>query len=219
MVQRPEDAAPVIAVEEGGWHAAEALIVARYQMFTQVYFHHTRRAYDHHLTEALRAILQAEQAASRLERKDAFPPPVSREHLKSYLVWDDWRVLGLLSEGMAGEHGRILQTRNHYRSVWQTPEVPSPEDDAQFSEVQRELGPLVRFIDDARSSWYTFRDKEIPIVKETDRKVVTLSSLSSVVRGLRSVEQRRIYVSPGDRKEAEEIIQRRLQQKGRTQNG
>lgn len=44
VVENPTDGSPVIAVEEGGWHTAEALIIARYEMFTQVYFHHTRRA-------------------------------------------------------------------------------------------------------------------------------------------------------------------------------
>ena len=41
----PEMDAPVLAVEEGGWHASEGFILARYMMFTQVYFHKTRRAY------------------------------------------------------------------------------------------------------------------------------------------------------------------------------
>ncbi|HET6765356.1 MAG TPA: HD domain-containing protein, partial [Longimicrobiaceae bacterium] len=51
MVNDPESG-PRLAVEEGGWHAAEGLIWARYQMFTQVYFHKTRVAYDHHIAGA-----------------------------------------------------------------------------------------------------------------------------------------------------------------------
>src|SRR5690606_27906765 len=47
-----------LVVEEGGWHVAESLVIARYQMFTQVYFHKTRRAYDHHIESAIKAILQ-----------------------------------------------------------------------------------------------------------------------------------------------------------------
>jgi HD superfamily phosphohydrolase len=45
-------AAPRIGVSEGGWHAAEGLILARYFMFTQVYFHKTRVVFDHHLQHA-----------------------------------------------------------------------------------------------------------------------------------------------------------------------
>jgi len=40
---------PRLGVAEGGVHAAEALVLARYYMFTQVYFHKTRVAYDHHI--------------------------------------------------------------------------------------------------------------------------------------------------------------------------
>ena len=50
----PETDAPVLAVEEGGWHASEGFILARYMMFTQVYFHKTRRAYDLHFSEAMK---------------------------------------------------------------------------------------------------------------------------------------------------------------------
>jgi len=36
---RTETDAPVLAIEDGGWHIAESLVIARYQMFAQVYFH------------------------------------------------------------------------------------------------------------------------------------------------------------------------------------
>jgi HD superfamily phosphohydrolase len=36
------DRAPRFGISEGGWHAAEGLVLARYFMFTQVYFHKTR---------------------------------------------------------------------------------------------------------------------------------------------------------------------------------
>lgn len=42
-----------LGIEGGGIHAAEALILARYFMFTQVYFHPVRRIYDIHLKDFL----------------------------------------------------------------------------------------------------------------------------------------------------------------------
>lgn len=42
-----------LAVEEGGLHGAEALLLARYFMYTQVYFHDVRRVYDKHLQQFL----------------------------------------------------------------------------------------------------------------------------------------------------------------------
>lgn len=43
-----------LGIEDGGLHAAEALLLARYFMFVQVYLHHVRRIYDKHLTDFLR---------------------------------------------------------------------------------------------------------------------------------------------------------------------
>jgi len=40
-----------LAVDQGGIHSIEALILARYYMFTQVYCHRTRRIYDIYLKE------------------------------------------------------------------------------------------------------------------------------------------------------------------------
>ena len=44
---------PVIGIEEGGINVAESLLLARYFMFSQVYFHPIRRAYDTHLKDFL----------------------------------------------------------------------------------------------------------------------------------------------------------------------
>ena len=46
-----------LGIEWGGIHTAEALLLARYFMFMQVYFHHVRAAYDLHLQDFLRAWL------------------------------------------------------------------------------------------------------------------------------------------------------------------
>ena len=48
-----ESAEPVIGIEEGGINVAESLLLARYFMFSQVYFHPVRRAYDTHLKDFL----------------------------------------------------------------------------------------------------------------------------------------------------------------------
>jgi uncharacterized protein len=45
---------PWLGVEVGGLEAAEAMSLARYFMYKQVYFHHVRRAYDIHLKDFLK---------------------------------------------------------------------------------------------------------------------------------------------------------------------
>ncbi|MDY0383190.1 HD domain-containing protein [Trichlorobacter sp.] len=47
----------LLGIDEGGIHSAEALLLARYFMYTQLYFHHVRRIYDIHLKEFLKAWL------------------------------------------------------------------------------------------------------------------------------------------------------------------
>ena len=45
---------PALGVEEGGIQSAEALMLARYFMYSQVYFHPIRRIYDIHLKDFLK---------------------------------------------------------------------------------------------------------------------------------------------------------------------
>src|SRR5438309_5128264 len=45
---------PGLGIERGGLESAESLLWARYFMYTQLYFHPTRRIYDMHLMEFLR---------------------------------------------------------------------------------------------------------------------------------------------------------------------
>jgi HD superfamily phosphohydrolase len=45
---------PALGVEEGGIHSAEALMLARYFMYSQVYLHSIRRIYDIHLMDFLK---------------------------------------------------------------------------------------------------------------------------------------------------------------------
>src|SRR5438105_4684148 len=51
-------AEPSLGVEEGGIHSAEALMLARYFMFSQLYLHPVRRIYDIHLKDFLKLWLK-----------------------------------------------------------------------------------------------------------------------------------------------------------------
>jgi HD superfamily phosphohydrolase len=58
---------PALGVEEGGIYSAEALVLARYFMYSQVYFHHIRRAYDIHLKDFLVDWLDGKRFPTDLE--------------------------------------------------------------------------------------------------------------------------------------------------------
>src|SRR5580698_5709184 len=97
----------MIGVETGGVQAVEGLILARYMMFVQVYFHHTRRAYDHHVLGVLSYLL-AQEYGDRYGEKGTFPPPRSVEgqsteqNLEEYMRWTDPRVWQAIHNGAAG---------------------------------------------------------------------------------------------------------------------
>jgi HD superfamily phosphohydrolase len=166
--------------------AAEALILARYFMFTQVYFHKTRVAYDHHLRHTLGELLPDGQ----------FPPPTP-DRLKEYLDWDDWRVLGMLAERKGGEHGQRLIQRAHYREIYHTPESPGPKDLVELANVKQGLGALVQAEESAGKSWYRVDRTDIPIISDTaGRRVRSLSLYSSVVAGMEPTNRVMLYARP-----------------------
>ena len=202
----PENESAVLAVEEGGEHAAEALIIARYMMFTQVYFQHTRRAYDQHSVAAIRHLLTNSQNHSA--QQGVFPPPISKAQLEEYLKWDDWRVLGKISENQGGEHGRILKERKHYRSVFQTSEIPVPEEEQCIKAIQQTLGDDVGFIDTASSSWYKSAANDIRILLRPghDESLMTLSSRSPILTGMKAIKCTRIYVPAEKKDQAQKIV-------------
>jgi len=187
---------PRLGIIEGGVHAAEALVLARYFMFTQVYFHKTRVAYDVHLRGAMKELLP----------NGHFPRPIDGE-LAQFLLWDDWKVLGLLSDGKGGEHGSRIATRNHYRRIFHTPEVSVEKDLDQLQTVREKLGKLLVAEEPASKSWYKTGMPDIPVVNDIDEKTVRpLSEHSNVVANLKANNQVFLYTKPEDVPKAKKIV-------------
>lgn len=187
---------PRLGITEGGVHAAEALVLARYFMFTQVYFHKTRVAFDVHLRGAMKAMLP----------RGRFPRPIGRE-LSDFLSWDDWKVLGLLSQGKGGEHGQRLRARTHYRQVFHTPEVSGEKSLRELENVKRKLRTVLAAEESASKSWYKTGVPDIPVVSDIDERTVKpLSKYSRVVAALKANNQVFLYVKPEDVENAKKKI-------------
>lgn len=165
-------------------------------MFTQVYFHKTRVAYDVHLCKALALMLPT----------GVFPRPVEGE-LEVFLSWDDWKVLGLLSNGMGGEHGLRLTNRSHYRLAYSTPEVPNATARGMLDKIRDGLGDMVVAEEEASKSWYKTGAVDIQIVNEVDpSNVLPLSEYSRVVKNLAPISQVLLYVKPEHAEHANKIV-------------
>lgn len=187
------EGSPRLGITKDGFHAAEALVIARYFMFTQVYFHKTRVAFDIHLRGALQELLPG----------GVFPSPRD-EDLDQYLMWDDWRVFAYLADNKGGEHAQRLANRDHFRQIYDTPETRSPEDTEELERIKSALGSLLAAQESAEKSWYKpGRLHDIPVVD--NQKRAPLSSYSKVVGNLRTNNQVLLYVRPEDVDKAKEI--------------
>ena len=100
---------PTLGIASGGIHSSEALLLARYFMFMQVYHHHVRTAYDIHLEEFLSEWLPGGNF------------PVEAEHL---LRLNDNRVLEAIVDAAACPNARGHESasrivhRKHFRMVY-----------------------------------------------------------------------------------------------------
>ena len=195
------DRAPQFGISEGGWHATEGLVLARYFMFTQVYFHKTRVAYDVHLKGALKELLPGGR----------FPRP-TKDELGEFLKWDDWRVLGLLADGKGGEHGTFLTSRNHYRLAYSSPEISSEAELALIERVKDKLGSMIVAIEESKKNWYNTGQPDIPVVSDLDSNTVRpLSSYSNVVLNMKPINQALLYVKHEVAEKANVIVKEVLE--------
>src|SRR5206468_3031803 len=111
-----------------------------------------------------------------------------------FLAWDDWKVLGLLSEGKGGEHGERLCRRNHYREMYHTAECPVESDWAELDLIEKGASGLIAAREEAGKSWYKVDQWDIPVVSEAEGgRVLPLSRLSPIVGSMKATRRVSLY--------------------------
>jgi HD superfamily phosphohydrolase len=196
----PESEDVVLGVNKDGWHVAESVVIARYQMFTQVYFHKTRRAFDYHLKNAMIKALDGGKL-----------PGI--ESIDSFLRLDDYVMWNQFLHHRDDRDSMSIINRNHIREIYSTPEAPSQEDESELQEKKSRLdnAGISYYEDKSEGLWYKLADgrngdKEIMIIMGEDRVARPLSKFSSIVKNMGEVKQIRIYVRPEDRVMAKEAL-------------
>ncbi|MGD0949036.1 MAG: HD domain-containing protein [Candidatus Binatia bacterium] len=129
IVRRPAAGSLEIGIEPSGVHAFEGLILARYQMNTQVYYHRLRRIYDVMLERYLKA-----WGASNYE-----PEERALEH-------DDQSLLEQMRQDATADDSperkrwaqRILR-RNHPKLIYETSDHADAEDLDRVKEIEKRL--------------------------------------------------------------------------------
>jgi HD superfamily phosphohydrolase len=207
-VRRPieESEEPKIAIMKGGAYAAEALILARYWMHKQVYFHKTRLACNYHLEEAVRCVLLEGKAAD--EKLAFYPRPDSLLELAEFLKWDDYRIMGLLAQGHGGEHGKRLMERNHYRLVCELAESDSTAQELKDSSERNKsiiasLEPLVKHVTQPKTMWYKSKANDLILVEDDSKQQVGfLSDHSSLLKSINFGSLQFVYADRPDARAA-----------------
>ncbi|MCY4624288.1 MAG: HD domain-containing protein [Chloroflexi bacterium] len=182
-----------LAIDEGGIHALEAFALARYYMFTQVYFHDVRRAFDLILTDFISELLQTES------EHGTYP---STGAIDEYLTWDDNRVLyEARKRADAGKKNlawRIIN-RQHPKSVYETIDRP---DSGVVRRIERNLLQQARtqypgvsfWLDKAIDHPERFRLAEMMV--RTDKQPDVWREFRRVslpLQGLQEIEKFRLY--------------------------
>jgi hypothetical protein len=193
-LQDPAGGAWGIGVEEGGVHAAEALVLARYYMFTQVYFNPVGKALELHLNEWL-------QEAGR--RWPAEP--------EAFLTVDDVSVVSDLRRADS-PHARAVAGRRHYPLAFETGEHLSDAQRRRFEALLDELRPAFPRGDllvshSAKDSHRLERSRVL--VQHPDGALQPMAEASHFIRHLSRIERFRVYAQPERVEEVAAAIRRR----------
>jgi HD superfamily phosphohydrolase len=207
VLKQEEGGGWVLALDEGGLHAAEALLLARYFMFTQVYFHAVRRAYDLDLTDFMSELLQ------RAYGEQTYP-----EDVQTYLAWDDLTVWSQAREvatsDSSGAAARILK-RQHYLCVYDTGPFPGRDTIFRFRDMPDAVSarfPGIPIVPDAASDHpERYRGTNIYVRRRTPRapdRWVLFAKESAAVAGLEEMLQMRVYADVRARNELRDEMER-----------
>ena len=184
---------PGLGIERGGLESAEALLWARYFMYTQLYFHPTRRIYDMHLMEFLKEWLP----------DGRFPTDIDQ-----HISYSDNEVTAGMWKAAAdpAEQGYLLArriiAREHFRQVYE----PSSSDQSNALEPAKNVyeGLVAKFgADEVRRDNYaqTGSSYDFPVYTKAG-EIDSSLALSRTLSQVPTFSVDRVYVSLAARDEA-----------------
>jgi uncharacterized protein len=195
--RQEQSSSPELGIEDGGLQTAEALLLARYAMFSQVYFHRTRRIYDLHLADFLEEWLP----------KGGFATDVD-----GHLRMTDERVQSAIEEASAFKSrgkrrikelaSRILDRRERYRLLYgrELDDVVQNADIAKIvaRRAAEKFGKdAIRFDSGGKSS-----SAEVFPVQERAGRIVASSGASEVLSRVPESRYEYVFVKPSLRDDA-----------------
>ena len=184
--------APTLGIEEGGLRSAEALLLARYFMYTQLYFHPVRRIYDIHLKTFLRQWLKGGLFSTDLD-----------EHLN---LTDNEVMSAILDASRndsrpGNDPARRIIEREHFRLLYRR----NPNDVAVNHEAATSIAraSACKF-SDSNVHYDSYREKNRPLdfpVLMGDDRIVSCREVSDMLKNVPIVAVDYIFIAPSYAKE------------------
>lgn len=206
---------PGLGIERGGLESAEALLLARYFMFAQVYYHPTRLIYDEHLKDFL---------------ADWLPDGVFPSDPAGHLAFTDNEVWAAIlaaarnSDEPGHEAARRIVERDHFRIVDERGPTDPPEAIPAIADALRaKFGPEhVRYGKSPNRG-----DAPDFSVRERDGEVGSSLSRSEVLRQLPASRDEYVFMPQNLRQEAktwladsrDEIVDRAISEDEEVEEG
>ncbi len=175
-IRDPETDAWGIGVHEGGVHALEALVLARYYMFTQVYFNATGKVLELHLGEWLE---------SEGIRWSSDP-----EH---FLEQDDTTILSRMRASQT-PHARAVLAREHHVVAHETKEHLTAAEKQEFEQRLARLPPsLADRLLVSNSAKDPHRLRRSRLLVASRGRTTPMEDASHFIRHLTKIDQYRVY--------------------------
>lgn len=196
LVVDPSDDTIKVGLDYGAIHAAEALLLARYFMYTQVYLHDVRRIYDVHLKDYLKAWLPEGRYSS---------------NWSELMMMTDTEVISAMRADMADAASprkdlvdRVMG-RKHFRTVFEAKGGDFARGEAMLFELRDRLeDKLGKGV--ARTDWMTPKQEvnRFPVVDD-DGRVQDSTLVSHVIAQIPSVGFGFVFARPEDVAVAREV--------------
>jgi HD superfamily phosphohydrolase len=215
ILPHPDNDEPALGVEEGGLQSAEALLWARYLIYTQVYLHSGRRIYDIHLRDFLKAWLD----------KGRFPTDIEA-HLRmtDNEVSSGFLVAARKKSNPGHDPARRIVERDHFRKLYERNPLDVQENSeaasAIFKAAEQEFGSANLRFDQYRPKGGGYDN--FPVLM-SDNRVVGSGAASTVLLQLPVITAEFIFVIPEKRDKAAEWLERNrksiIERRGKKRRG
>ncbi len=185
--EQPSANVPALGIEAGGLESAEALLLARYFMYSQLYFHPIRRIYDIHLKDFLVSWLSEGAFSTEVEK-----------HLETTdnEVTAAFHKAAFDSEMIGHDPARRLVLREHFKLLYERNPNDvnvNPESGETIAQAAKE-----KFGDaNIRHDRYSQKDSSIDFpVKAGDGRVLSSTTASNVLKHVPLISTDYVFVNP-----------------------